>query len=149
MAPLVALVMLASCTRAPQIYLLNNSGVTVWVKAAEGDGDPNTSERYDGLFGLAWVRDQRGKAVMWSRQSPARLELSIRGCQSVYVIPDTGARTNESVVLQLEADSRLYLVDAGTFEIERFERPVALGAQPEGFPIAPQAACAPSAQAAE
>lgn len=148
MAALAALLMLAGCSRAPQIFLLNNSGVTVWVKAAEGDGDPNTSERYDGWIGMVWLRNQRGKAVMWFFRSPARLDLSIRACLHRYVIPDTGALDGQSVVLQLEPDRSLYLVQAAILDDDPYERPVALGAQPEGFPIAPQAACESGAEAA-
>jgi hypothetical protein len=136
---------LSGCTMAPSIYLLNNSGLTVELLRAEGDGDRSTSERIGGwFFGRAWIGNQAGRHVMWRRPDlPAQIELQIGRCTYWYALPALTTDWNHSAVMQVEPRLALYLIaDDIADPSDVLSKPVdAFPAQPEGFPVEPSITC--------
>jgi hypothetical protein len=109
---------------APAIYLLNNTGTAAWVLSAEGDGDPETSERLgDWFFGLARVGDGRGMKIMYHNvAASARFRLQVGSCVLGYTLPPLDTSHNEVAVVQIQPDLRIYLIADGVWRANPNDR---------------------------
>lgn len=145
MALAVALLPLSGCSRAPGLFVLNNTASTVELLRAEGNGDRADSERIGGwFFGRAWIGSHAGRRIMWRMPGqPAQFELKIGSCRYWFALPALQTATKHDAVMQVEADHSLYFVSEEVTDASAaFPRPVQpLPAQPDGFPIEPSVNC--------